>query len=96
MLVASPGLEGTWTDGDIAVSIEPSSPAERSDLFARCHALTPRETELLAVLLNGADTKAIAEALFVSQHTVQDHLKSIFAKTGARNRRTLLARVTGR
>jgi DNA-binding CsgD family transcriptional regulator len=31
----------------------------------------------------------------VSEHTVQDHLKSIFAKTGTRNRRTLLARLTG-
>ncbi len=34
--------------------------------------------------------------MFVSEHTVQDHLKSIFDKTGARNRRTLLARVNGR
>jgi len=33
--------------------------------------------------------------MFVSQHTVQDHLKSIFAKTATRNRRTLLARALG-
>jgi DNA-binding CsgD family transcriptional regulator len=33
--------------------------------------------------------------MFVSEHTVQDHLKSIFAKTAARNRRTLLARALG-
>jgi DNA-binding NarL/FixJ family response regulator len=46
--------------------------------------------------VEGADTKAVAEALFVSQNTVQDHLKSIFDKTGTRNRRTLLTRVTGR
>ena len=33
--------------------------------------------------------------MFVSEYTVQDHLKSIFAKTDARTRRTLLARVLG-
>ena len=60
------------------------------------HALTPRETELLDLLVAGADTKAVAEALFMSQHTVQDHLKSIFAKTGARTRRILVGQVAGR
>jgi DNA-binding CsgD family transcriptional regulator len=81
---------------DIAVTIEPTSPAERRSLFARSHALSPRETELLDQLARGGDTRSIAEALYVSEHTVQDHLKSIFAKTGARNRRTLLSRLAGR
>ena len=83
-------------DQDIAVSIEPCSPAERLDLFARTNALTARETELVDLLVAGADTKAVAEALFMSQHTVQDHLKSIFAKTGAHTRRILVGRVAGR
>ncbi|MBA2281628.1 MAG: helix-turn-helix transcriptional regulator [Acidimicrobiia bacterium] len=83
-------------DQDIAVTIEPTSPAERRSLFARSHAFTARETELVGHLAAGADTRTIAEELFVSEHTVQDHLKSIFAKTGARNRRTLLTRLTGR
>jgi len=93
---ARAAAEGPATDQDIAVTIEPTSPAERRSLFARSHALSPRETELLDHLARGGDTRTIAEALFVSEHTVQDHLKSIFAKTGARNRRTLLSRVAGR
>ena len=88
--------EGDPAEQDIAVSIEPASPAERLDLFSRAHALTPREREVVQLLVEGADTKALADSLFLSAHTVQDHLKSIFAKTGARNRRTLLTRVTGR
>jgi DNA-binding CsgD family transcriptional regulator len=88
--------EAPETDHDIAVTIEPSSPSERRELFARSHALSPRETEVLDHLLRGGDTRAIAKALYVSQHTVQDHLKSIFAKTGNHSRRALLTRVAGR
>jgi hypothetical protein len=40
-------------DQDIAVTIEPTSPAERRSLFARSHALSPRETELLDQLARG-------------------------------------------
>ena len=42
-----------------------------------------------------AGTRDIARLMFLSEHTVQDHLKSIFAKTATRTRRTLLARVLG-
>lgn len=78
--------------GDIAVSIERSSPAERLDLFWRSAGLTARETELLDLLATGADTRAIAKNMCVSEHTVQDHLKAIFVKTGTTSRRELLAR----
>ncbi len=81
--------------GDIAVAIEATSPADLETLFGRAHGLTRRERELLSHLVAGADTRNVAEAMFVSEHTVQDHLKSIFAKTGVRSRRSLLARVTG-
>jgi DNA-binding CsgD family transcriptional regulator len=77
---------------DIAVSIERASPTERLDLFGRSAGLTGREAELLDLLATGADTRAIASQMFVSEHTVQDHLKAIFAKTGASSRRDLLAR----
>ncbi len=83
------------TDRDIAVSIESASPAQRRDLFTRSHALTPREVDVVEQLAQGVDTRTMAAALFVSEHTIQDHLKSIFAKTGTRNRRTLLARLAG-
>jgi DNA-binding CsgD family transcriptional regulator len=33
--------------------------------------------------------------MFLSEHTVQDHLKSIFAKTSTHNRRALLSLVLG-
>lgn len=80
---------------DIAVAIEAASAGSRRDIFTRSHGLSPREVEVVDQVAQGADTRSIASALYVSEHTVQDHLKSIFAKTGVRNRRTLLARLVG-
>jgi DNA-binding CsgD family transcriptional regulator len=80
---------------EIAVTIEKSSPTERLDLFSRSCALSAREAELLGHLILGADTHQTAQRMFVSENTVQDHLKSIFAKTMTSNRRTLMARAVG-
>ena len=72
---------------DIAVTIERTSPGERLDLFARASGLSTRETELLVHLATGADTHQTAETMFLSQHTVQDHLKAFFAMyTGSSER----------
>jgi DNA-binding CsgD family transcriptional regulator len=82
--------------GDIAVTIETTSAVERMGIFTRAYGLTPREAELVAALAAGFDTRQLAAELYISENTVQDHLKSIFAKTGARNRRVLMARALGR
>ncbi len=88
-------LRATTMGDAIAVSIEESSPAERVDLFTRACGLSPREAELFGHLVKGQDTKEIATMMYLSEHTVQDHLKSIFAKTGERSRKTLIARALG-
>jgi DNA-binding CsgD family transcriptional regulator len=80
---------------DIAVSIEPSAATERMDLFARSHGLSEREAEILGLLGSGLDTREIAGTLFLSEHTVNDHVKAMLAKTGARTRQVMLARVVG-
>lgn len=80
---------------DIAVSIEASTSWERMDLFARASGLSERETEILGLLVIGLESREIAGQLFLSEHTVNDHVKSVLAKTGARSRQVLLARVIG-
>lgn len=82
-------------DGAIAVTIEPVDPARRLDLYSRVLGLTPRETELLRGVAAGLDTRALSRELNLSIHTVQDHLKSVFAKAGAGSRKVVVARATG-
>jgi DNA-binding CsgD family transcriptional regulator len=79
----------------IAVTLQPTSPADRMAVFARAGGLTPRETELLRQLADGTDTRQLARRLGVSEHTVQDHLKAIFAKTSTGSRPQLVARAFG-
>ena len=54
---------------DIAVSIEPSTAADRLDVYARACGLTRRESEVLALLCEGLNTREIAERIVVSEHT---------------------------
>lgn len=61
----------------------------------RAFALTAPERELLGLLTKGADSHTVARSMHVTEHTVQDHLKSVFAKTGTHNRRHLLTRALG-
>lgn len=79
----------------IAVTIEPTSADDRLDAFARANGLSGRERELLVHLAEGADTREAAALMVLSPYTVQDHLKSVFAKTRTPNRRVLLSHALG-
>jgi len=48
--------------------------------------LSPREVQVLNELARGRANKEIADILSISEHTVKDHLKSIFSKLGAADR----------
>ena len=80
-------------DGDIAVIIESAHPASIAPLLLSAMGLTPRERDVALLVLRGASTRAIGAELYLSTHTVKDHLKSIFDKAGIRSRRDLVARI---
>jgi DNA-binding NarL/FixJ family response regulator len=82
-------------EGDIAISIEPSTPTERTDMFARVHGLSARETEVLTLVGNGLSSHEVADRLVLSEHTVNDHVKAVLEKSGARTRQVLLSRALG-
>lgn len=79
----------------IAVTLTPATPAERLAVHERAFALSTREGELVRLLAEGRSTREIATGLHLSEYTVQDHLKSVFAKTGTRTRAALVAQACG-
>ena len=73
--------------GQIAVILEVARPVEVAPPLLAAYALTPRETEVAALVLAGHSTEAIAATLVISPFTVQQHLKAMFEKVGVRSRR---------
>lgn len=59
--------------------------------------LSPRESQVLRQMAHGQSYKEIALALSISSHTVNDHLKNVYAKLRANNRAEALrkARLLG-
>jgi len=57
--------------------------------------LTPRESQVLALLEHGQSTAAIADALYVSKLTVRNHVRAILQKLGVHSRLEAVARVHG-
>lgn len=76
-----------------AVIVEPAHPGRISPLLMSAYGLTEREQEVTRLVLQGNSTTEIAAALVVSAHTVQQHLKSVFDKTGVRSRRDLVGKI---
>ncbi len=48
--------------------------------------LTPRELEILQLVLVGKTNKAIAREIYISEKTVEFHLDNIYTKLGVRTR----------
>ncbi len=48
--------------------------------------LTPREEEILKMVAQGCENKAIARELNISVFTVQNHIQNLFKRLGVTNR----------
>jgi DNA-binding CsgD family transcriptional regulator len=90
-------LQASWVSGEdrsvVAVIIQEASPDEVAPMVMSAYGLTEQERAVSGLVFRGQSTHEISERLHIAEHTVQDHLKSIFDKTGVRSRRELVATV---
>lgn len=74
------------------IVIEPALPRPSTSAMLDRYQLSPREREVLLLVIQGESTKRIAGRLGLSPYTVQDHLDHGCGKVGVRGRKALLAR----
>ena len=79
--------------GRVAIVIQATTGEHAAPLRLEAYGLTAREREIASLVAAGLSTEEMANRLFLSPWTVQDHLKAIFEKTGTRSRRQLRARI---
>jgi DNA-binding CsgD family transcriptional regulator len=86
----------TAADGSLretAVVIEAAKPAEIAPIIVEAYDLSEREQEITRLIARGAGTAEIARELFLSPHTVRDHVKAVFAKVEVSSRGELVAKL---
>ncbi len=90
------GQQMTW-DAAISAALElPPQDAAQIHPSARpaedlTHSLSPRELEVLQLLVAGSTDREIAETLFISPRTAQGHVSNIFNKLGVNSRTAAVA-----
>jgi DNA-binding CsgD family transcriptional regulator/MFS family permease len=63
------------------------------EMLSREAALTPKETEIIALLLEGFSNQKVAGQIFISENTLKTHLRNIYRKFGVRKKSELLSQV---
>lgn len=81
------------SDTSVAVVIEPAKSSEIAPIIIEAYSLTARERDVVGALASGDTTSEIAARLFLSQHTVRDHIKTVFDKVGVSSRAELVSKL---
>jgi DNA-binding CsgD family transcriptional regulator len=92
-VVVRGSLLGDGPGSRVAVLLEAARPPELAPLIADAYGFTERERLVTELVARGFPTSEIAGRLHLSAYTVQDHLKSIFEKSGTGSRGDLVARL---
>jgi DNA-binding NarL/FixJ family response regulator len=85
-VVVRGSLLGDGPGSRVAVLLEAARPPELAPLIADAYGFTERERLVTELVARGFPTSEIAGRLHLSAYTVQDHLKSIFEKSGTGSR----------
>ncbi|WP_238177244.1 response regulator transcription factor [Kribbella sp. VKM Ac-2566] len=90
---ASPMSEVGGAPQGSAVVIEPAKASDVMPLIADAYELSEREIQVTQYVARGLPTEKIAKELFLSPHTVRDHIKAIFEKTQVSSRGELVGKL---
>lgn len=77
----------------VVVTVKAARPLTLAPLLLQARGLTEREIAVAMCVLQGMSNAEVAAHLYISEYTVQDHVKAAFAKTGVRGRRTFVRSV---
>lgn len=77
----------------MVVTVEPATTHDLVSLLLAAYGATARERDVCVEVLSGSTTADIARHLFISPHTVHDHLKALFGKAGVGSRGELVAKL---
>jgi DNA-binding CsgD family transcriptional regulator len=77
----------------MVVTVEPATTHDVVSLLLSAYGATARERDVCLEVLSGSPTADIARNLFISPHTVHDHLKALFGKVGVGSRGELVAKL---
>lgn len=90
------GFPRKGSDQQVDVVVEQPRPAELAEVIMAAHGLSPREAEVTRLVMQGLTTRSMADRMAINDYTVQDHLKSVFAKFDVATRGELLDAVYSR
>jgi DNA-binding CsgD family transcriptional regulator len=94
--LAEPGRTALvlWVVRPLALARAATEPARLKDRASEgIERLTRRELDVLGLLLEGWRVASIARSLYVSEHTVRNHLKAIYRKLGTHSQQELIERM---
>lgn len=74
----------------ILVCFNPTNQSLKSDASLRQLGISPRELDIVHLLAEGKKNSEIASVLFISEYTVENHLRSIYRKMRVKNRTALV------
>jgi DNA-binding CsgD family transcriptional regulator len=80
----------------VAVILDAANASQLGSLALAAKGLTPAQSRVAALVLQGQSTRDIVEELHISSNTVQEHLRAVFEKFGIGSRRELVAALSGR
>jgi DNA-binding CsgD family transcriptional regulator len=98
-LARIPTRSGRWlclaacplSGGRVAVVLHPATTDQLLPALAAWHGFTPRQLDVAHLLLQAHSIKQVARRLGLSPHTVEDHLKTLYRKTGTNSQQELIA-----